>query len=160
MAKEQPPGPWTDDQHGSAGLPQSWESSKPWGRKEESTSFWPRKEHAVDGPCAAAGHEASGGVVSLIRQLGTPSVRPRFCHNAQCDMFGRPNYVALGRMLCLSPHCGQKLFRQEPSNPWLRLTDPESGPAAHTGAFKKKLALPAPKAGIGFGAGRKVNWSF
>ena len=127
-----------------------------WGRKE--AVFDSNKQEDATGNRK---HAQSAGASEISARTcpawGRHTARPRFCHNVRCGMFGKPNFEgqAYG-MLCLARSCSQKLFRQEPSQGWKRLLEPEAGPPLPAPSWKRAPALPAPSAGSSYATGRRV----
>ncbi len=124
-----------------------------WGQKEaavKSNKWEGARSEPPLAPASASGAPPSG-------DRGRHTVRPRFCHNVCCGMYGKPNFDGQARgMVCHVRGCAQKLFRQQPSQSWQRLLEPEAGPALHTASWKQAPALPAPTAGSSYASGRKV----
>ena len=139
---ELPPSPWggADTKKGPG-----------WGRKDAGLT----DVRSRDG--VAARTKAESGVD-----------RPRFCHNILCGMFGlanpghavaslHKNNVARGKNMC---RCGRKTFKHEPSATdmrWRRSLEPnDEAPMIHMAGWHRAPVLPAPFAGSGYGAGRRV----
>lgn len=138
-----------------------------WGRKEgsvfgslksevdDAAAQWESRDVPTRGSdYSRLGARSSACATPLITKY---TMRPRFCHDMRCEMFGTPYYADAQVRKAVCQRCGGFLVKNKPSMSWQRILEPESGPVLHTAAWKTSPALPAPELGSGYGAGRKVG---
>ena len=117
-----------------------------WGRKEGSI-FGSIKNEVVDVAAQWESRDVPTRGSDSSRLGGTPPIakytmRPRFCSNMRCEMFGTPYYADAQVRKAVCQRCGGFLVKNKPSMSWQRMLEPESGPVLHTAAWKTSPALP------------------